>query len=80
MSIDIKLDGNQDIVLTNGDITLVQDGLEVIQSFKIRMLHILAEWIFDETIGVDWFDEMFNPSTTKAQKEAIVPVEEYTGI
>ena len=72
MSIDLKLDNQQNLVLENGDLTLVQDGDEVIQSFRIHMLTILGEWVFDYTIGVDWFDSLFNSSTTDLEKEMLI--------
>lgn len=72
MSIDLELDSNQDLILTNGDLVLVSEGEEVIQSFKIRMLHILGEWVFDYTLGVDWLGVMFSTGTTKYEKDQVV--------
>lgn len=72
MSVDLKLDSNQDLVIENGDLVSVQDSNEVVQAIKTRLLHILGEWIFDYTEGVDWFGEMFDPSTPEEQKKAII--------
>lgn len=72
MSIDLELDTNQDLILTNGDLVLISEGEEVAQSFKIRMLHILGEWVFDYTLGVDWLGTMFSTETNKFQKDAVV--------
>jgi len=69
MSTDLLLDQNQDLVVELGDLALVTEGNEVIQSAKIRILHILGEWIFDYTIGVDWFGIMWSTSSSTLQKK-----------
>jgi hypothetical protein len=69
MSTDILLSQSQDLVITNGDLALVTEGLEVTQSAKIRILHILGEWVFDYTLGVDWFGVMFSTSTSTIEKK-----------
>jgi hypothetical protein len=70
MSIDITLTQNQDLSISNGDLVLVTEGSEVVQSAKIRILHILGEWVFDYTLGVDWFDVLFATNTSTLEKKA----------
>jgi len=70
MAVDLQLDDTQDLVINNGDIGKVQDGNEVIQSFRIRCLHILGEWVFDYTLGMPWFTEMFATNVSELQKKA----------
>ncbi len=69
MSIDLLLDQNQDLVVELGDLALVDEGEEVIQSAKIRILHILGEWVFDYTLGVDWFGVMWATDSSTLQKK-----------
>ena len=70
MSTDIKLSQAQDIVIENGDIALVTEGLEVVQAAKIKILHIFGEWVFDYTLGVDWFGIMFSTDKVITLKKA----------
>jgi hypothetical protein len=70
MSTDIKLTQAQDISIANGDIELITEGAEVTQSAKIRILHIRGEWVFDYTLGVDWFGIMFSTESSYLQKKA----------
>lgn len=80
--IDIKLGPTHDIVIEGGDLQLVSDGKEVAQSIKIRILTIQAEWEFDYTIGLPWFNELFAPITSIDQKKSILrnAIIETTGV
>jgi len=59
MARDLKLDALYDIAIENGDLQYVEDGAEVAQSWKIRVLWIYGEWYGNLSIGVPWFDKMF---------------------
>lgn len=64
--------GTHDIYLAGGDWVLVEGEAEVAQSTKIRILFIEAEWLFDYTLGLPWFDFMFTTTTSLEQKEQIL--------
>lgn len=66
--VDLKINSNNDLDVSNGDIQLVSDGLEVVQSAKIRILIIQGEWWLDLLIGVPWFDMMFRTVYSLRQK------------
>ncbi|NIV93786.1 hypothetical protein GWN42_13555 [candidate division KSB1 bacterium] len=68
MAKDLKLTQAQDLELENGDLAFIEDGEEVIQAAKIGLLHILGEWVFDYTLGVDWFGIMWSTTTSIAEK------------
>ena len=70
MSTDIRLTQGQDISIAGGDIELVTDGAEVTQAAKIRLLHILGEWLWDYSLGVDWFGVCFASDSSTLQKKA----------
>jgi hypothetical protein len=70
MSTDLYLTPQHDLLIQNGDLQLITEAEEVPQNVKIRILFIQTEWVFDYTLGVPWFDEMFNTTTSKVQKEA----------
>ena len=68
MAIDLKLDDTYDLSFVDGDLELVTDGEEVAQSAGIRLLFIQAEWFFDYTQGLPWFDDLLTVSTSYEQK------------
>ena len=66
--IDLKLDSSHDLFFDGLDLSLVNEGAEVAQSGKIRLLFILGEWFLDYLLGVDWFDNLFSTETSYEQK------------
>jgi hypothetical protein len=57
--IDLKLDpANWDLICLPDDLLLVEDGDQVIQHIKQRLLHFLGEWFLDLGAGVPWFQEI----------------------
>ena len=69
MAEDLKLISS-DISVTDGDLTLVSEGEEVAQSAEIRIYTIKGEWLFDDNLGVPWWDGMFTIQTSYDQKIA----------
>lgn len=67
---------NQDILLDeSGDIRLneYEDATltgSVIQDINVHLRWFLAEWPFDESMGVDWFGDVFvkNPDTDQISR------------
>ena len=70
--IDLKLGDDHEIVVENGDLVLIYDADVVKQSVKIRLLTILAEWVFDPTQGIDWIDDMLGMGLIYEQKIAVL--------
>jgi hypothetical protein len=69
--IDLQLASNNDLVISNGDISLTSDGTEVAQNAGIRLRTVKGEWVLDPSIGID-FELFFSSMTTMAYKEAII--------
>ncbi len=67
--IDLALDTNWDIGLTDRDLTLISGGQEIAQSAKLRLLFIQLEWVFDYTKGLPWFNGLFASDVSLEQKE-----------
>jgi len=70
--IDLALDTNHDLDLISGDLTLVTDGLEVVQSTKIRILTVKYEYFLNYEMGIPWFDAMFKTVYNHIQKGDII--------
>lgn len=57
---DLKLDTTtHDLIIENYDLALV-DGIDLVrQAIKQRLLLVLEEWFLDDTIGVPWYQYIF---------------------
>ena len=53
------LDENNDIFLEDGQIHRIDDGAEVVQEVRSRLLLYLDEWFLDTSVGVDYFGVIF---------------------
>jgi hypothetical protein len=69
MAIDLKLNDDWDLDLVDGDLVLIQDRPEVLQSVKIRLLFIKFEWAYDFTLGIPWGHGMFDVRVPRVKKE-----------
>lgn len=73
MATDLQLDPNTfDLVLENGDLALISDGAEVAQSWKIRLLWVQGEYLYNPGLGIPWFSEIFRVARSAAAKRAIL--------
>lgn len=72
MATDIALDSNDDLWFDGVNFGLVKGTLETVQSSKIRLRFIQTEWVYDFTIGIPWFDEMFDVQVPKERKQQIL--------
>jgi len=61
-----------DLKIEDGDLVIDTETDVIVANTRQRLLTILAEWYYDYTVGVDWFDEMFSTSTSYDQKVAII--------
>ena len=57
---DLKLDTTtHDLIIENYDLALV-DGIDLVrQAIKQRLLLVLEEWFLDDTVGVPWYQYIF---------------------
>lgn len=57
---DLKLDTkSHDLIIENYDLVLV-DGIDLVrQAIKQRLLLVLEEWFLDSTVGVPWYQYIF---------------------
>lgn len=53
------LDSNNDLIIRNGSIQTVSEGVEVIQSVRTRLLFYLGEWFLNVNEGVPWLQDLF---------------------
>lgn len=51
---DIKLNADNDLDLTNLQLSLVEDGEAIAQEIRIACRFFLAEWALDKRIGIDF--------------------------
>jgi hypothetical protein len=57
--VDIALDANGDIDLTNGEARIVTGNDAIAQHLRIRFKTFLGEWFADRRIGVPWRQVVF---------------------
>lgn len=56
---DLKLDNNGDLDLTNGEMSLVTDGERMAQQIRIRLRMFKGEWMLDQRQGMPYLQELF---------------------
>lgn len=66
------LNENNDLFLQNGSIALVEDGAEVVQHTRTRLLFYQEEWFLDLMAGVPYFQEVFIKPVNLANVESIL--------
>lgn len=69
--IDLELDDDGNVVLSDGDLSFVTDDAEIAQSVRLRLRTWLGEWFLDKDYGVNWLGRIFKRpfSQTIARKE-----------
>ncbi len=60
---DLALDNNHDLFVTNQDLTLTTVENKVIQDLLIRLQFILNEWFLDNSVGVPYPQTIFEKGT-----------------
>lgn len=65
------LDSNNDLILENGSLATVEEGAEVVQHVRSRLLFYLEEWFLDTTAGVPYFQDIFKKPANLANIESI---------
>lgn len=61
-----------DLEIVDGDLQLVSNGPEVVQSVKIYILFIRGDWFLDLLLGLPWFTEMFSPLSSFSRKRSLL--------
>jgi len=66
------LDSNNDLLISSGSLRLVEEGAEVVQHVRSRLLFYLEEWFLDLEAGVPYFQEIFTKPANLANIESIL--------
>ncbi len=69
------LDSNNDLIVENGAFKLVQNGSEVVQHVRSRLLFYKNEWFLDRSAGVPYFEEVFVKPSRPDNVESILKSE-----
>lgn len=65
------LDSNNDLIVTGGRIKVVDQGAEVVQHVRTRLLFYKEEWFLNQNAGIPYFQEIFTKPTNLANIESI---------
>ena len=71
MAGNLALDSNHDIIIGRGA-TRINGAPQVAQLVKCRLLTLLGEWKFDNTLGLPWFEGIFTKNVRPADIEAAI--------
>ena len=66
------LDKNNDLVIRKGSFFVVDEGAEVAQHVRTRLLFYLSEWFLNTNAGTPYFEEIFNKPANLATIESIL--------
>ncbi|QDP55891.1 MAG: putative baseplate wedge protein [Prokaryotic dsDNA virus sp.] len=66
------LDKNNDLVLINGSFATVNEGEQVAQHIRTRLLFYIREWFLNVNSGTPWFDEVFVRPVDLSRVETII--------
>lgn len=71
-----------DLVLTNGNLTLVSGTQEILQSIFSTLRTFLGEWFLDNTIGVDYFGQILtkNPDQGLIDSILLAAIQDVPGV
>jgi len=72
MASHVALDKDNNLVLQNGTFAIVQDGAELVQRLRSRLLAYLGEWFLDRDSGVPYFQEIFKKPADIANIESLI--------
>lgn len=73
MSVDLLLDKNHDLALSErGDAILVDGQRQIAQQIEITLLTFLGEWFLDTTFGIPYFESILVKAPNRAEIESII--------
>lgn len=70
--IERALNSDNDIFLSGGSIRTTNEGAQVLQHVRTRLLFYLEEWFLDTTTGTPWFQEILTKPVDLARVESII--------
>ncbi len=70
-----SLNSSNDLYLLNGRISTVQDGNEVLQHVRTRLLTYQAEWFLDTTAGIPYLQSILIKPANLSATESIIKSE-----
>jgi len=70
--IEHALNANNDLFLNNGQIDLIDQGAQVLQHTRTRLLFYLGEWFLNVESGTPWFQEIFRKPVNLDVTEFII--------
>ena len=70
-----SLNNSNDLYLLNGRISTVQEGNEVLQHVRTRLLTYQAEWFLDTTAGVPYLQSILIKPANLSATESIIKSE-----
>lgn len=70
-----SLNSSNDIYLLNGQIATVQDGNEVLQHVRTRLLTYQGEWFLDTTAGLPYFQVILIKPANLSATESLIKSE-----
>ena len=73
--IDIELDNDGDLLVTDYDLQLVEEIDQVIQNVAIRLRFFLGEWFLDVFVGVPYLQDFFIKSPNRIRIESVLKEE-----
>ena len=70
-----SLNSSNDLYLLNGQIAVIQDGNEVLQNVRTRLLTYQAEWFLDTTAGVPYLQSILIKPANLSATESLIKSE-----
>jgi hypothetical protein len=65
MALDLGLDPTGELILGNGDLTVVKDQHVVAQRIRVRLVRQLGDWPLDTTLGIPWMTELLKRGSVR---------------
>ena len=72
MSTSKALNSQNDIFVLDGRIAIVNDGAQVVQHVRTRLLFYLGEWFLDINAGTPWYQEVFQKPINLNNIESVI--------
>lgn len=72
MTIDILLNGDNDLDLTTYNLRLAKTEDYIVQKLGVKLRTILGEWFLDTSVGVPYFQDIFKKQIDPATVESVI--------
>lgn len=77
---DLKQDADGHLLIENNTIPTISGPDEVAQRIRQRLKTVFREWFLDPTIGVPWFEKVFEKSGESARAIIVREITETPGV